>query len=722
MKRKDFFNIGMYLEGLRRLRLPGIIFFVILTLESILFPLIYVVEEYSRRAEIIPDVPGNSYTHTPMSVEILEVHPLMVISFFIIVPALTWSIFSFLNKRNSSDFYHSLPHSRLSIYLSTTASLITWVLGLILIPAGISRLFISFFPDVFSVVPGSYLSMIFGCVSASFFVMGVIVCAMCITGTVFTNIIVTGLLMFFPRYVALFMTNGVAAAYPLIPEAYVSKILSADINIITGLVMDGMFGYGEFDCITNTVSQIYTLCAGIFYLALGAVLFYRRKSESADRSAPSSFMQSIYRIAITMCICVPLCFVLFVEGDNFSFEDFFLLFIFYVGAVLVYFIYELITTRKWKNLLKALPGLAIVAILNVALVLSMAAITAAEKTFTPDPGEIEYIQIVDESPRNYTYQTIFEYAQNESSKVKITDPKAIEIVSESLKSTTEYFEEHDTIGNVYYGPSGAIAAETYTFKIKTPANTEYRNIRIKASDFEVITSALAASDDYAASWLLLPEAQKGTISAELPSYVTIETEDEEKLFELLKNEVKSLDFDVWYNFLTSNDIYGTFASVTYTTNGVTVMVPISAKLMPSTSAFCLEKVSEYKKMCENGDVPNFDELIKKDTVNISSINLYYMNDGGEYRNSYVNEYMIRENDDLPLLSECTADGDIGLGDSFFVIELYEILKSETDSKGFEYYSETQGYTVIMKATDDVFDVLSDYVSEESEEYYYKYVD
>ncbi|MBR5447294.1 MAG: hypothetical protein IKV40_02605, partial [Clostridia bacterium] len=103
MKKKSIFNKGLYIETLRRLRLPAIIFLVILTVEAILIPLGHVITEYSyRKLQLSRDYLGNRPPFVPNIVEILELHPLIVISFFIITPILTWVAFSFLNKRNES--------------------------------------------------------------------------------------------------------------------------------------------------------------------------------------------------------------------------------------------------------------------------------------------------------------------------------------------------------------------------------------------------------------------------------------------------------------------------------------------------------------------------------------------------------------------------------------------------------------------------------------------
>ena len=90
-------------------------------------------------------------------------------------------------------------------------------------------------------------------------------------------------------------------------------------------------------------------------------MFHRRRSEAAGQSAPSRLLQHIYRIVVTMVICIFIVCAMFSEMTAGILRDeWFVFLVFYLVAALVYFAYELITTKKWKNLLTALPGLGIV--------------------------------------------------------------------------------------------------------------------------------------------------------------------------------------------------------------------------------------------------------------------------------------------------------------------------------------------------------------------------
>lgn len=681
MKKKPIFNKGLYIETLRRLRLPAIIFLVILTVEAILVPMGYVISEYSYKADAPIEYVGSFSSYTPNIVEILELHPLIVISFFIITPILTWVAFSFLNKRNESDYYHALPLTRTELFVSRAAGVLTWIASLIVIPALVSRGFAALFPDVFSVVAGSYLEMIIGCFAASVFVMGVMTCAMAITGTVFTNIVVTTLIMFLPRFIMMFMANSVAEKFDLIPEAYISLFLSPKINIISGVTMGWFYDYTSIKAIITPTSQIYTLVAGLVYLVIGAVLFKARHSESADRSAPSAFMQSVYRIAVTMCICTPLTCICFTEGEYFSSSEVFLIVAFYICAVLAYFIYELVTTKKFKNLIRVLPGLLIVVLLNVALLTSLTLITNAEESFCPDAEDIKYIQIVSNNPNTASSMNINRFFQNETASIKITDKDAISIASESLERTI------DTWANGYKNAEEYYNYTECTIKYKTAFNTEYRRVRMSAVEYDQLSDALASTEKYAKTWLTLPEAQKNTVSYSIRDFTN--NYDGDKLFRIMKEEVATLNFETWYNFINNSD-YWDFAVVTYATSGCVVDVPVSANLMPKTTAYLFEKLNEYR----NGSYYNqFDKAmgILDDEYNIGSINLFTLTESGDYRSDYVNP----GSNEIGELSPMMLDGDIEPGDSFIM---------------FYYFGDVYNNIIIIKLSEDSDGILESYVN------------
>ena len=214
-KHKEFFDLGLYVEALKRIRLPGIILSVLLTLEAILIPLgleigyvmtrrMYGADHY---VDYTPEVLGGS-----------ELHIFLFLVAVIGAPVFTWVLFSFLNKRNASDYYHSLPHTRLSLYVSNVAALVSWLAGIIIVTSGISRLTASLFPKVISVEVGTYFPYMAGCFALSLLISACIIIGKSITGTVFSNLVVTALIMVFPRFVMSMVTGAVTAKLPISPK------------------------------------------------------------------------------------------------------------------------------------------------------------------------------------------------------------------------------------------------------------------------------------------------------------------------------------------------------------------------------------------------------------------------------------------------------------------------------------------------------------------------
>ena len=73
-----------------------------------------------------------------------------------------------------------------------------------------------------------------------------------------------------------------------------------------------------------------------------------------------------------MTYCIFVTGALFgVLRDGMDGETIFMFVVLYLGAVLIYCLYELLTTKKWRNLLSALPLLGVVAVLNVGILLGM---------------------------------------------------------------------------------------------------------------------------------------------------------------------------------------------------------------------------------------------------------------------------------------------------------------------------------------------------------------
>lgn len=110
--KKRFFDIGLYADALRQLRLIGVAAFIILELEAILLPL----ASWFSQQQMIAN--GYIAPNAPYIANLLEWHPLVVLCPFLIAPLMMLVLFHFLNKRSASDFYHALPNTRVSLFVS----------------------------------------------------------------------------------------------------------------------------------------------------------------------------------------------------------------------------------------------------------------------------------------------------------------------------------------------------------------------------------------------------------------------------------------------------------------------------------------------------------------------------------------------------------------------------------------------------------------------------
>ena len=114
MKRTRFwdFDARIFGEGIRQLRIVGILFTVVMCLEALLIPIGTVIQ-----AQQIHTV-----EMTRSLVTLLRMHPLIVLPMYTLAPVAVLMLFSFLNKRRASDFYHAIPVTRAAMFISLFAA------------------------------------------------------------------------------------------------------------------------------------------------------------------------------------------------------------------------------------------------------------------------------------------------------------------------------------------------------------------------------------------------------------------------------------------------------------------------------------------------------------------------------------------------------------------------------------------------------------------------
>jgi len=356
------FHIKLYKEGLRRSLFVAVLFFAILLLGATLIPISTIQGQIRAVA--------NGWSTGRAIVDGFGGNITLVIAMVAMAPIMTLFQFSFLNKRASSDYYHSLPHKRETIFISFLAAALTWVLGGIWLSTGVTIAIYAVGAQYVVMNVSTMLLVSLGLSMGALLVVATTLVAMSVTGTIFSNIVTTGLILFLPRTILLAFTEVVTVmTRVVVPESFGifgGSVSNIPFGTTFGFILDAWSGMLRFESVFIQ-GWLYTGILALLYLVAAAILFKRRKSETAGNSAQSGLVQSAIRIAVAVTICVPA-----IAAVIFSIQhgggDLIMIIAIYAVAAIAYFAYELITTRKVSNVVKSLPGLGIVAVLNVAFI------------------------------------------------------------------------------------------------------------------------------------------------------------------------------------------------------------------------------------------------------------------------------------------------------------------------------------------------------------------
>ena len=113
----QFFNFRLFLEGLKRLRVIGLATAILAVTASAVIPLVFWIEElpamYDGPVEVEP-----AFLCVPAGA---------MVAF---APFFFFVLFSFLQKRKESDFFHAIPYTRTCVYNSFVAAALTFVFAI----------------------------------------------------------------------------------------------------------------------------------------------------------------------------------------------------------------------------------------------------------------------------------------------------------------------------------------------------------------------------------------------------------------------------------------------------------------------------------------------------------------------------------------------------------------------------------------------------------------
>ena len=593
---------GVFREGLRRLRLTTVLITVLLTLSALVTPIVSVIEKtsdpYFKMSEL-----------TAVTVDAFEHHAAFLALFALAAPLVALTLFSFLTVRRESDFYHALPYTRTCLYLSLAASAAVSLLFMILVPTLLSALVYTLLSKFFYLSLAKLFLFSFGCFVGALSVFAACTLALSLTGTRLSAMAVTGMILFLPRFVIAMMTATLEGALPMVTAGHVAPFFDSAASYVFGFVyyLFPFFGVptsAPAELAYSLPAMLYTLVLTVLYFALALLAFRRRPSETAERPAPNRRLQAVFRCAFGLFCSLFACSMLFmtvVEGT--AADSVIGLIISYFSVLVAFCLYELITTRRAKALLRAIPSFLIVLLLNAALLLTMGGIYRQKLAFTPDKDEIKSVSLAaDPYAEEANELTFYEYMAVKNSSLSLTDEASRASVSRALADCVKTYREKKTVYDYerYYeiGLDGEESYDRVNLAIRTKSGTHYRTVYLPRTDAAHLFAEIAENAEYKAALSSPPAPIKNTLAvAASGNTESFRGKRADELFALFSEEMAALsdeDKTKWWqpNADVGESNFYFYYSVEIGTKSVRLTLFVPQDYFPRTNERFLAMIAE----------------------------------------------------------------------------------------------------------------------------------
>ena len=212
---------------------------------------------------------GVGYRET-INTTVLEAGDMLVppiIMAILFVPIMMLVAFSFLNKRNSCDFYHAIPVKRLPMYMSTISAVLAWTCIMLITPAILMGIMCVCLPYVETSFSAVLVVTVKGLALAAF-VMGTFAIGISLSGTLFTNILVSLMIIVLPRLLMFAYITIVGTVVMYYPGDSVMELIFSKSNVFTQL-LSFLWDSGYEEVATNYSVVIPTVIEGLCYSVAG---------------------------------------------------------------------------------------------------------------------------------------------------------------------------------------------------------------------------------------------------------------------------------------------------------------------------------------------------------------------------------------------------------------------------------------------------------------------
>lgn len=403
----------LYKESMRRLFRMGLVLMLLSVVASFIWAFM--------------KCPGQNATELPSA---LQMAPVLAVYAFVGGIGLAFAGFSFLNRRSESDFYHSIPARRADLYFSIVAAAMTWLFATVLFSSLASTI-------VFLVTKTPFVPLyplmnvgFFFAAALLVFTAAVIGCAL--TGTWFSNIVVTGLVLLLPRFILYMIAYGAVADTGIVSWLDFKWLLDPSTNAATSLIT--VLSHSELCArMVSLDGMLWSLFAALAELALGALLFIRRPSELAERGAKNRALQTVFACLLAL----PLLLLVAMVGIRRVTPVFIVIVL--AASLACYVIYQLIVLRNFKRMLGSLPWFLCSVVVAAAVLFAGEAVTRRVQSDLPAADDIAYVRFLGYDRSASQAQS---YASLTVSGIKFSEDVVVDHVAKTLRANVEDLQQY----------------------------------------------------------------------------------------------------------------------------------------------------------------------------------------------------------------------------------------------------------------------------------------
>lgn len=497
--KKRFFNKNLYMEGLRQLKVIGILGAVITLIIAVIIPIGNCLSAKAEYRYINSNIAGQ---FTKYAINIVDYHIYYLLFVLVFAPLMVIILFRFLNHREDCDFYHSLPHTRQCLFLSFFAAIVTWLIVQIFLVTVVSATLYQLFSNYLVLEVSHLFCFALNILVTSLLVASALLLACTLSGNIITGFIVFLILFFTPRifisiYQALitnqldYLANDMNSIFNIKHNLFYIILQSLNSNSVT---------YAEVTSIN--FSTVFTLLTALLLFVIAYIFFSKRKSESAENSMNNRTLQIIFRTIFTVLLCmipISILFDYYVERnivfyqyryDNTAMMVFYIV-ISYIAVILGMFLYELLTTKNIRNAVRSLKSIPLIIGLNALIFFLLIFSFGHYRNLRLDEKEIDSVNIISLGYISDYYYNQSSYFEAMMSKYDFTEKELISLLCTAFNDYADMYNDYmDGKRETLYNTDFSMAVEfhgksNYTFYLKLDAKTadQFYNLLYSNQEF-----------------------------------------------------------------------------------------------------------------------------------------------------------------------------------------------------------------------------------------------